>query len=320
MSIYLSPLRYPGGKGRLATFVKSLLEDNHLLDGTYVEPYAGGAGIAFSLLFGEYARRVYINDISPHLHAFWKCVLEDTENLCRKIHDTSVTLEEWRQQRLLYQNFQEASLLELGFSTFFLNRTNRSGIMTGGIIGGWTQVSQYKIDARYNKEDLIKRIKKIAAYGARIRLYNMDAQVFISDVMPTIQGEGLIYLDPPYYIKGQELYENHYVPADHAAIARLVTTHMPHKWIVSYDDTPDVRALYQGHEIRAYTLSYSAAQRVEGSEIMIFCPTLQVPDQIVVSRSQLRRARHGGGKQPEADQLPIWQEAELIAEPICQPE
>src|ERR1043165_4723732 len=153
---HLSPLRYPGGKGRLAPFVQLLFEQNKLMDGYYVEPYAGGAGVGLSLLLMEYASRIYINDISKPVHAFWKTLLHDTDALCRKIRDKKVTPEEWRRQRNILHNFKDYSPSSVAFATFFLNRTNRSGILhSGGMIGGNDQIGEWKLDARYNKPELI---------------------------------------------------------------------------------------------------------------------------------------------------------------------
>ncbi|MBU0612306.1 DNA adenine methylase [Patescibacteria group bacterium] len=274
---YSTPLRYPGGKSKLANFIKLIFKENNLIDGHYVEPYAGGAGIAFSLLFQEYVSHIHINDLNMSVYAFWHSVLNKPEDLCKLIHDTPVTLETWRQQKRIQQRKNESSLLELGFSTFFLNRTNRSGIITGGAIGGIEQKGKWKIDARYNKETLIERVKKIAIYSNRIKLYNLDASIFISDILPKIPQQTLIYLDPPYYEKGKGLYQNHYKHDDHAAVSKLITSQIKQKWLVSYDNTPQIQQLYKDYRQIQYGLSYSANEHYEGSEIIFFCDDLIVP-------------------------------------------
>jgi DNA adenine methylase len=81
--VRFTPLRYPGGKGKLAAYLKSIIEANRLHDGEYVEPYAGGAAIAFELLFQEYVSRIHINDLSRPIFSFWQAVLNDTNELCR---------------------------------------------------------------------------------------------------------------------------------------------------------------------------------------------------------------------------------------------
>ena len=86
--LHFTPLRYPGGKGKLAAYIKRLMKENRLLDGEYVEPYAGGAAIALELLFHEYVSAMHINDVSVPVHAFWKSVLKHTEELAKLIIDT----------------------------------------------------------------------------------------------------------------------------------------------------------------------------------------------------------------------------------------
>ncbi len=275
---YLTPLRYPGGKSKLAQFIQLVFEKNQLLDGHYVEPYAGGAGIAYSLLFQEYAAHVHINDLNKLVYAFWDSVLEETESLCKLIRDTPVNIEEWKRQKEIQNNPNDFSRLSLGFSTFFLNRTNRSGIISGGVIGGLDQTGSWKIDARYNKEGLIARVQKIASYRNRISLYNQDASIFLKGITQILPPKSLIYLDPPYYIKGRDLYENHYSPQDHECLAKLVRETLQHNWIVSYDFVPEISHLYQGFRQITYYLSYSAANRYKGAEIMVFCDGLQIPD------------------------------------------
>lgn len=276
--MFASPLRYPGGKGKLAPFIMLSIEQNGLLDGEYVEPYAGGAAIAFTLLFREYVTDIHINDINVMIHAFWHSVLHDTDKLCRLIADTPVNMETWHKQKYIHALPKNFSLLELGFSTFYLNRTTRSGILEGGVIGGKRQDGFWKLDARYNKHELISRIQKIARYSDQINLYNMDASEFIKKVLPSLPKKTLVYLDPPYYAKGKDLYENHYEPEDHADISDIVSGNIKHKWIVSYDNVPAIEKLYQGHRRIIYNLSYSAASRYSGSEVMIFSDDFVIPE------------------------------------------
>jgi len=275
---FTSPLRYPGGKGALANFVKTVIAQSGLLDGEYVEVFAGGASIAWALLFEEYVQRVHVNDLNASLIAFWRSVLEDTDDLCRLIQDTPVTMGEWHRQRAVQEKPQDHSRLEIGFSTFFLNRTNRSGILKGGIIGGKDQTGPWKMDARYNKKDLVKRVQRIARYANRITIYDLDAAVFIKTVLHLLPHKTLVYLDPPYFIKGQGLYENHYSGGDHAIIADLVLRHVRQPWIVSYDAAPKILSLYKEHQHIQYSISYSAQDRYAGSEVLFHSSGLRVPD------------------------------------------
>jgi DNA adenine methylase len=279
-----TPLRYPGGKGRLTQYMGSVIEMNGILDGHYVEPFAGGAGIAISLLLLEYVQKIHLNDVNPSVHAFWEAVLDHTEELCRLIVDTPVTMEEWRRQRAVQQQADKLPALELGFSTFFLNRTNRSGIISGGVIGGKEQTGAWKLDARFNKPDLINRIERIAAYRSRISLMRMDAAAFIRNYLPTISDKALVYLDPPYYVKGRGLYQNHYRHEEHAEIAELVRFSIRQHWIVSYDNHIAIRELYRGFRQQEFGLHYSANNRFRGSEIIIFQDCLKTPDKVQPSR------------------------------------
>lgn len=275
---HYSPLRYPGGKGRLAPFVRTLFERNNLVDGHYVEPYAGGAAVGLSLLLLEYASRIYINDISKPVYLFWKAVLEDTDALCRKIRDKQVTPEEWKRQRNIVFHYHDHSCVSVAFAFFFLNRTNRSGIIhSGGMIGGNHQTGNWKIDARYNKPELIGRIETIATYSNRIHASNKDAEAFLKTTVPSLPDKSLTFLDPPYFTQGQSLYENHYQPADHIRLAGMVKKSLRQNWIISYDNHPRIRKAYCGCKKLVYSLPYSAARKYEGSEVMFFSDRLHVP-------------------------------------------
>lgn len=273
-----TPLRYPGGKGKLTGFLKMIFEQNELLDGHYVEPYAGGAGIALNLLTHGYASCIHLNDLNPAVFAFWHSVINQPEALCKAIHDVEVTMEEWHRQKAILSDPANHSPLEIGFSTFFLNRTNRSGIIWGGVIGGKNQDGPWKLNARFNKDDLINRIERIALYRSRIRLYNLDAAELIKTVLPTLPSKTLIYLDPPYYVKGRGLYENHYLHEDHISIAKLVKKHITHHWIVSYDNAPEIIEMYKGCPTITYGINYTAQSRYKGSEAMFFSKGLVIPD------------------------------------------
>ena len=274
--IYSTPLRYPGGKSKLANFMRLVFEENNLIHGNYIEPYAGGAGVAFHLLFSGYTSHIHINDLNNSIYSFWQVVLNDTDNICRLIHDIPVDIDNWFRQKQVQAHPEQYSILDLGFSTFFLNRTNRSGIISGGVIGGKRQEGPWKLDARYNKNDLISRIEKISRFSDHISVYNLDAAEFITGIIPTLPPQSIIYLDPPYYSKGNDLYENHYRYDDHIIISNLVGN-ISQKWIVSYADTPEIREMYQQYRNMPYKLNYSAAERYKGSEIMFFSDSLIIP-------------------------------------------
>jgi len=273
---YLSPLRYPGGKGKVANFVKLVMLENDLVGHEYVEPYAGGASVALALLFEDYASHIHINDVSRGVHAFWNAVLRDTDELCDRIESVPVTVEEWQQQREIHRD-PEASGLDLGFATFFLNRTNRSGIISGGVIGGLDQSGPWKIDARYNVPELVQRVHKVRRFRSRITLTCLDAAELLRQWSGgTSHPDAFFYLDPPYYVKGGDLYDNFYEHDDHREIAGLVER-LPRPWLVTYDAAPEVIAMYEASDWHRYGLHYSAAKRVRGSEVMFTSRGLTLP-------------------------------------------
>lgn len=288
---HFTPLRYPGGKGKLAAFVKQLMKVNDLLDGDYVEPYAGGAAIALELLLQEYVSHIHINDVSRPIHAFWKSVLDDTERLVRLVRNTRLSVSAWDRQKAILGNPKDHDTLELGFAAFFLNRTNRSGILNGGIIGGRDQSGPWKIDARFNAAELAYRIESIAKLRSRISLSREDANIFLMKRLDRLPERTLIYLDPPYYIKGKELYYDFYSHKDHEGVAKLVTKKIRRqKWIVSYDNVDAIRDMYEGCRSIVYGIGYSAREARDGSEVMFFSDDLAVPPLAGSMKSLRRRA------------------------------
>jgi DNA adenine methylase len=286
---HFTPLRYPGGKGKLAAYIKAILQTNNLLDGEYVEPYAGGAAVALELLFHEYVSRVHINDLSRPIFSFWQSVLNDPERLCKLIKDTPLNMRVWDKQKKIFTNSNDYDDIALGFATFFLNRTNRSGILNGGAIGGRDQSGPWKLDARFNRDELISRIGAIAKLKTRIRLTSMDAVSFLDAGSVAWPQKTLIYLDPPYYAKGRDLYYDYYQHDDHVRVERYVAEKMKlRNWIVSYDNVPTIRSLYKSYQQIVYRIGYSARESRQGSEAMFFSETLNMPS-LVGPLSLIRR-------------------------------
>ncbi|HEX4144657.1 MAG TPA: DNA adenine methylase [Pirellulales bacterium] len=274
--LHYTPLRYPGGKRRLAGVVVRLLELNGLQDTQYVEPYAGGAAVAIGLLFEEYASVVHLNDLSRPVFAFWHTVLNKTEWLCNRIRTAKITMPAWRRHREVYRRRESAELHELGFSALFLNRTNRSGIIRGGVIGGKDQAGDWTLGVRFNRSELIERIKKIGRYKERINLYQMDALEFTNKVIPGIGGNSFIFFDPPYIERSQLLYMNDYSIQDHHDLqARILRMKQP--WIVTYDYAAITQKLYPLCRRIVYGLHYTAHEKYEGQEVMYFSDRLILP-------------------------------------------
>lgn len=275
---FFSPLRYPGGKLKVSEYIKLLIDTNNLNDGHYVEPYAGGASVALDLLINEYVSNIHINDIDIAIYSFWYSILYDSENLCKLINDTPVNIEEWRKQKFIIKNKEKFSSLEIGFSAFFLNRTNRSGILNAGMIGGNEQDGNWKIDARYNKIDLIKRIELINRFKDRISLNNMDAIEYLRLIDSNLPENTLIYLDPPYYKKGKELYINYYNHDDHEKIANELKKILNRFWLVSYDNEIAIKDLYSEFRQKIYSLNYSVGKAYKGSEVIVYNDNLFIPE------------------------------------------
>lgn len=273
---HFSPLRYPGGKGKLAQFVTDIVRQNGLSDGLYVEPYAGGAAVAWELLLTGVVRRVSINDINKPVFYFWDAVINNTEKLSKLIFDTEVNVVNHARLRSIFRD-NLADPLDIGFAMFFLNRTQRSGILNGGIIGGKAQTGQWKIDARYNKPELIRRVELIASKQKNISVSNMDAIEFLKLNRWSWSKKTIVYLDPPYYEKGRDLYYDFYKHDDHVGISKVVQTLNDVSWIVSYDDIMPIHELYAGEQWLQYSIGYSARDKTLGREAMFFSDNLDIP-------------------------------------------
>lgn len=277
MSVFTSPLRYPGGKRKMAPYLQSLFEQNGLCDGHYVEPYAGGAAVALSLLLQEYASHIHINDADEAIYAFWHAVLFETEEFCRRVHNVSLTIENWQRQHEILKDSKRIvePNIELALAVFVLNRTCRSGIITAGPIGGKEQAGKWKLDVRFNKPELIERIEKIARVQSRISLYCADAGQLISTLRKELPKKTLIYVDPPYYVKGSSLYRDYYGHDDHVDIERTLRSVTRQKWVVTYDNVPAIREIYAAYNQRAYGLSYTVQEKTMGEELIIYGPGLE---------------------------------------------
>lgn len=274
-----SPLRYPGGKSKLYDFVLAILKENNLLGQTYFEPFAGGAGLALKLLLKDQVRRIIINDYDHSIYAFWYSILNYTEEFCEKIKITDVTLDEWDKQKEIY-NSHNCNTFEQGFSTFFLNRTNRSGVIKGGMIGGRSQDGDYLINARYNKEDLISKIKSIADKKNQIILTNMDAKELIESDFLNHYYKLLINFDPPYVIKGSQLYKNSFTENDHRELYKAISK-CKRKWIVTYDICPLITELYSNFRSNKIDIQYTVNKNLKAKEYVFYSNNLILPKELL---------------------------------------
>lgn len=274
----LSPLRYPGGKTQIYPLVKKIISNNNMLGETYVEPFAGGAGLAIKLLLNNDVKRIIINDLDFAIYSIWYCILNYTDDFCKKIEEAEVSVKEWEQQRKVYFSHTD-SIFDTGFSAFYLNRTNRSGVIKGGIIGGREQNGTYKIDARFNKDALIEKIRNIAQQREKIIITNLDVMDFLSNGLLSHYYKTFINFDPPYVVKGSQLYQNSFTKEDHKALSELIVK-CRRKWIVTYDICPLVTELYEGFRKAEIGINYSASNSGKAKEYIFFSDNLSIPPDI----------------------------------------
>jgi DNA adenine methylase len=262
-----SPLRYPGGKAALAGFFGDIISGLGISSPTYVEPYAGGAGAGIALLRHEMVQNIVINDVDPAVYCFWAAVVGHAEQFAARIADIPLDVDEWRRQKAVYRAAEESDPLALGFAFFYLNRTNRSGILNAGPIGGVNQNGNYKIDARFNRDQLAERVAAIGKLASRITVLGVDGMAVVHRYAadPT----AFVYIDPPYVEAGGSLYLNAFTHRDHADLAEELDQEPDGNWVVTYDPSDFIRGLYWRHDIREYQLSYSAHQTGKAHELLI---------------------------------------------------
>lgn len=277
---YYSPLRYPGGKGAMSSFFEETIKINNLTGCTYFEVYAGGAGIGLNLLFSSIVKKIILNDADYHIYAFWQSILYDTENFLKKLQNCTLSINTWKKHKKVYENLHDYSITEIGFSTFFLNRCNRSGILTkAGPIGGLNQVGKYLLDARFNKKELKRRITQIALRSQDIEIHHMDAIAFLNLFQSDFASNpSFIYLDPPYYKKGKSLYLNHYKHVDHVNIESALNNYRYYNWITTYDNAVEIEKIYATYRKTHFNLNYSLQENKKGREIMILSDCITIPN------------------------------------------
>lgn len=286
--MFYSPLRYPGGKGKLSSFMEMMIKKTGHEGGTYIEPFAGGAGIALELLEKNVVSEIVINDYDKGIYSFWRAILTETDRFIKEIENIPITLDEWDRQRHICLSEDSRYSFELGFATFFMNRTNRSGIIKGGVIGGRKQTGKWKIDARFNKMNLIERINNIADNKDSIHLYNKEIESFIEKYLPKYENNALVYFDPPYFNKGKQLYLNYFNYDDHKRIEKAISQTVNCDWIITYDDVPEIADLYSKHPLKRYDLNYSVASKRRESEIIVFSDIDLIPTHLDLSQNGIK--------------------------------
>jgi DNA adenine methylase len=275
MSKTPSPLRYPGGKTQLYNFLLELFKDNGIRNGAYCEPFAGGAGLAIKLLLEKKVKRIIINDFDLAIYAIWYSIINHTSEFCDLIEKTPITIKEWNKQKEIYAKKDNNDILSLGFATFFLNRTNVSGVIKGGLIGGKKQSGKYKIDSRFNKVKLIDKIQNIAQMRNAIDLYNIDAKEFL--LLKEINNSDVfINIDPPYVNKGSQLYTNFFKKEDHLALYESIIK-LSNNWILTYDETDFIKNIYKDYRSSILDLKYNIGKNKQNKEYIFFSNNLKIP-------------------------------------------
>ena len=260
------------------SFMEYMIKRTGHEGGTYVEPFAGGAGIAIELLEKGIVSEIVINDYDKAIYSFWRAILTETDRFIAEVRHIPLTIDEWKKQKTILTNKSHRYSYELGFAAFYMNRTNRSGILKGGVIGGYEQTGRWKMDARFNRESLIERISSIADLRNQIHVYNKDISSFIDIYLDKYSDNSLVYFDPPYYEKGSQLYMNFFKSKDHVRIERSISMNVRSDWIITYDDCEEIRRLYSGYSPMRYDLDYSASRRRKASEIIVFKDKGMIPD------------------------------------------
>jgi len=278
-----SPLRYPGGKTKTYKYIKKIIEQNDLIGQTYIEPFAGGSGLALKLLLNDDVKRIVINDFDKAIYSFWYSVLYSNDDFIKLVKKTEVSTNTWNIQKEIFLNPQRYSMIEYGFSAFFLNRTNVSGVLNGGMIGGKSQNGTYKLNARFNKDDLIRKIVSIGQKRDSISLYNMDAIDFLKTELVKYR-KVFINFDPPYVQKGSSLYKNSFNEEDHVRLSKEILQ-CKRKWIVTYDVCELVSKLYNKCRKSYLDINYSLMEKRLAQEYIFFSPKLKLPESISLINS-----------------------------------
>jgi DNA adenine methylase len=281
-----SPLRYPGGKASLFKFLVDVVDLNDLRGCEYFEPYAGGAGAALRLLAAGAVSKIHLNDADRRISAFWQSVLDHTNSFVEKIESTQLTVDEWRKQKVISQSPARAKVLDLGFSTFYLNRCNRSGVLSAGPIGGYAQKGEWRMDVRFNREALIERVRSIGSMREAITISSNDALEFLKKKLPRgpARSKVLVYLDPPYVEQARRLYLNAYENRDHASVAAHMRKQKVLPWVMSYDDCALVRSLYVDDcLVSNIPVKYSLNKKRVSNELLIAPRHIVLPYQCRVN-------------------------------------
>lgn len=268
-----SPFRYPGGKGFLTGYLSAKLSEIDATERHYAEPFCGGAGAAVNLLKSGIAHVIHLNDADIRIYSAWRAMLIETDRFLERLQSAKVDMEEWDRSIDLIQNADHSKeySFELGFATYFVNRTSRSGIILGaGPIGGYAQTGRWKIDARWYRDSMSSRIRWLGTVRDRVHLTNEDALAFMARSRTRLPlRDCLIFVDPPYVQVGSRLYLNAMNEAKHSALADMLQGGTFPNWILTYDNHPLVHELYAQRRIETISVNYSLRTTRKEKEVLV---------------------------------------------------
>ncbi len=266
-----SPLRWAGGKSKMIPFVNNVINQIENKNITFVQPFAGGAGVSLFMLGNSKVNKIIINDFDYGVYSFWHSVFFDNDNLIKIIEQTDVTMQQWLKRRQSLKSIQDLDTLQSGYTTFFLNRTNRSGILSAGAIGGLSQSGKWKINERFNKKTLINQIKNLKQYSHRVQIYNKT----YNELYKCISNENLFsFVDPPYYQKGKSLYRKFFIHNDHLQLSQMMKN-LNHQWILTYDLNDNIKKMYQWSNSMQFNIKYSVTKAFQASQLLIYSDGLK---------------------------------------------
>lgn len=269
-----SPLRYPGAKLRLFTPIAETLELNSLRPKLFCEPLAGGLSVSLRLLTKNLVENIAVGERDPLVAGFWKTVFNDAEWLVNQVERMQVTVESWK----AYRDRVCRTNRECALACIFLNRTSFSGILadSAGPIGGYNQDSDYKIDCRFNKQDLIKRIRQASELKDRVEFVhkgNWKSTVQKVRSLGYRPQETFFYFDPPFWAKADRLYRYFFTNQDHVDLCSFLKT-FRRPWLLSYDNAEEIVKMYSSngngtnHVEHLYSIA-SAGTRQKTKELFI---------------------------------------------------
>jgi DNA adenine methylase len=246
--------RYPGGKSRIAHQI--VKEMGNIQE--YREPFFGGGSIGLEVLESlPLGADVWVNDKYPPLASLWKMIIEDPYPLMDRISEYVPTVDDFFRIKQIFLGMPEIlSEEERAMMCLVLHQISFSGlgVKAGGPIGGKTQKGTYKVDCRWSPRTLNAKILKAHRLfqRANVTCTAVDYVRLLEDATP----QTTVYLDPPYYVRGNDLYQEPFSVQDHEELA-VILRGLDCKWFISYDDCPEIRDLYSWAKIIEFKRQYA---------------------------------------------------------------